>query len=75
MFIFYCHSFFNKPFVKDSEDEDYQTVVALPPSKRVKLQQPEIKEEADKAENENDDSETDSETDYSTDSETDSDTL
>ena len=30
---------------QDSEDEQFQTVVALPPAKRVKLQQP-IKEEA-----------------------------
>ena len=58
--------------VKDSEDDDYQSVVDLPPPKRVKLQQAEIKEEV--ADDETD-SETESESDYTDSDETDSETL
>ena len=54
---------------QDSEDEQFQTVVALPPAKRVKLQQP-IKEEAANQEIEE---EFEEESDYSTASDDDSD--
>ena len=48
---------------QDSEDEQFQTVVALPPAKRVKLQQSEIKEEVAEEENEDTESESEAETD------------
>ena len=71
---FIIHPYFclTKTYFQDSESEDFETVRALPPAKRVKMMsetkakadvktEPEVKTESD--------ADTSDETDYSTDSE------